>query len=144
MNIFKRLSLFGLYRSKLNSIKKELEIEFNARIDNISRIYTVLNIPTELFEEPYNLRTSDIDLLSRNYISEYRRRISEFLISKGMMELFELYEVRKVDKYSYLLIYGYSLINTRKIANNLIWISIFSLIGLIITVLCFLIFKTFF
>lgn len=124
MKFFKSISLFFLYRSIIKSITKELEIEYNARVDNISRIYTVLNLPQEIFEEPYNIRRTDIDTISRTYISEYRDKISKFLISRGLLELYKLYEIRKVDKFSYLLIFGYSLFDTKKVVNWIITIVI--------------------
>ena len=141
-NLFRKISLFFTYKKIIKNIKTELELDFSARIDSIGRIYTVLNIPFEMFDEPYNLRKADIDTLSKTYINEFRRRFSDFLISKGLMELFDLYEVKKVDKYSYLLVFGFSLVNTKKLANNLITtavvlssISIFGIIlwGLIST-----------
>jgi len=124
-NIFKKISLFFTYSNIIKSNKTQLELEYNARIDNIYRIYTVLNIPENIFEEPYNLRKTDIDTIAKNYILDYRGNLSNFLISKGLMELFEVYDVRKVDKYSYLIILGFSLFNTKKLVNNLlIWIPI--------------------
>jgi hypothetical protein len=119
-NLFRKISLFFTYKKIIKNIQTELELDFSARIDSIGRIYTVLNIPFEIFEEPYNLRKTDIDTLSKTYINEFRRRFSDFLITKGLMELFDLYEVKKVDKYSYLLVFGFSLVNTKKLANNLI------------------------
>jgi len=135
MGLFKKINLFFTYRSTLKSIKKEMELDYNARIDSIYRIYMVLNLPDALFEEPYNIRTGDIDTISRNYILDFRRNFSDYLVRKGLLELFEIYEVRKVDKYSYLLIFGFSLFNTRKVANILInstiVLSILSLLGII-------------
>lgn len=142
MRFFKIISLFFTYRSILKSIKIQLELEYNARIDNIYRIYTVLNIPENLIEEPYNFRNSDIETLSKNYILEYRRNLSNFLISKGLLELFDLYELRKVGKYNYLLIFGYSLINTRKLANRTISFAIISVIVLIFISIGYIIYKT--
>jgi hypothetical protein len=92
MNFFKKIIVFFTYRSKINTIKEELKLEYNAKIDSIYRIYTVLNLPPIIFEEPYNLRTYDIDQISRNYILDFRRNISDFLVKRGLMELFELYE----------------------------------------------------
>jgi hypothetical protein len=117
-------------------------LEYNARVDNIYRIYTVLNVPENLIEEPYNFRNSDIESLSRNYILEYRRNLSNFLISKGLLELFDLYELRKVGKYNYLLIFGYSLVNTRKIANRIISFSIILAITLFFIAIGYIIYKT--
>ena len=91
----------------------DLKIQFNIRIDSILRFYTVLNVPNEVMEEPYNLRKSDIDTISRNYIKEYNFQLSQFLNSKGLTELYDLYDMDKVDKYSYLLVFGFSLFNTR-------------------------------
>lgn len=142
MYFFKKISLFLTYRTILKSISKELEIEYNCRVDNIYRIYSVLNIPEELFEEPYNLRKSDIETLSRNYVTEYRRSISTFLVSKGLMELFDIYEIRKVDKYSYLLIFGFSLFNTKKIANNFITTLLVLIPTSLISILGWILYKT--
>ena len=142
VNIFKRIKLFLLYRSITKSISKELEIEYNTRIDSILRMYSVLNIPENIFEEPYNIRRTDIDTIARNYITEYRKNLSTFLISRGLMELFDVYEVRKVDKYSYLLIFGFSLFNTRKLANSLIISSIVISFFLIIAIITWISIKT--
>jgi len=142
VNIFKKIKLFLLYRSITKSISKELEIEYNTRIDSILRMYSVLNIPENIFEEPYNLRRTDIDTIARNYITEYRKNLSTFLISRGLMELFDVYEVRKVDKYSYLLIFGFSLFNTRKLANSLIISSIVISFFLIIAIITWISIKT--
>jgi hypothetical protein len=141
MNFLKKFIIFFTYRSKLNSIKQELSIEFNAKIDSIYRIYTVVNLPPILFEEPYNLRTFDIDQISRNYLLEYRRNLSDFLVKRGLMELFDLYEVRKVDKYSYLLIFGFSLFNTKKFANSVIYGFLFFSICIFILSIGFMIYN---
>ena len=132
MNFFKKIIIFFTYRSKINAIKEELKLEYNAKIDSIYRIYTVLNLPPIIFEEPYNLRTYDIDQISRNYILDFRRNISDFLVKRGLMELFELYEIRKVDKYSYLVIFGFSLFNTKKAANSIITTLIFLFLFLVL------------
>ena len=63
ISFFKKISLFFTYRKFIKLIEKQLETEFGARIDNASRIYTVLNIPENMIEEPYNLRKTDIDNL---------------------------------------------------------------------------------
>lgn len=129
-NFFKSIYLFFLYRRKINKLKDQLMTNFNARIDYIFRIYTVLNIPKEFIEEPYDFRTSDINSISQNYLRAYSNQMQEYLNSNGLRELFDIYEIKKVDKYSYLIILGYSLFNTKRFANNLIYssISIFTLL----------------
>ena len=124
ISIFRKISLFFTYRKAIRKIEKELGKEFNIRIDGAYRIYTVLNVPSELIEEPYNLRKGDINTLSQNFIKEYSSQLSKFLDSNGLYELYDFYNVEKVDKYSYLLIFGFSLFNSQKVFRNiyLYWI----------------------
>lgn len=121
ISFFKKLKLYFTYRKVLLQNLDGLQTNFNARVDRVSRIYTVLNIPKEIFDEPYNVRKSDIDNISRKYIKEYSSEISKFLDSIGLAELYDFYQVEKVDKYSYLLVFGYSLINTDKFARRLLF-----------------------
>jgi hypothetical protein len=108
MSVIKDLQLFFSYKSILKKNKVRLNGDFNIRIDGADRMYTVINIPTNLIEEPYNLRKADIDLIAENYIREYISNLSTFLNSIGLAELYDFYEpIKKVDKYSYLIIIGY-------------------------------------
>ena len=136
VNIFKKIYLFFLFRRNLLRSETDLKIQFNIRIDSILRFYTVLNVPGEVIEEPYNLRKSDIDTISRNYIKEYNSQLSQFLNSRGLTELYDLYDMEKVDKYSYLLVFGFSLFNTKRLANRLLylWTPIVVLMSLIMII----------
>lgn len=135
-NIFKKIYLFFIFRRNLLKAETDLKIQFNIRVDNIFRFYTVLNVPSEVVEEPYNLRKSDIDSISRNYVKEFNFQLSQFLNSRGLTELYDLYDMEKVDKYSYLLVFGYSLFNTKRLANSLIyfWTPFVSILLLILTI----------
>lgn len=118
ISFFKKLTLFSLYKKTLKINKVRLERELNVRIDSAYRLYTVLNIPEELYGE-FTLKKSDIDKISENYIREYTFEVSKFLKSIGLNELFESYEVKKVDKYSYLIVIGFSLFRSNVFYNNL-------------------------
>jgi hypothetical protein len=120
-NIFKKIYLFFLYRKNLLKAETELKIQFNIRIDNIFRFYTVLNIPKEIIEEPYNIRKSDVDTMSQNYLREFNNQLSLYLNQKGLTELYKIYDMEKVDKYSYLIVFGFSFINTKRFANSLLY-----------------------
>lgn len=135
MNIFKKIKLFKNFKKVLANNKVDLEANYNIRIDRANRMYTVLNIPEELYGEPYNLRKSDIDKISETYIREYISMLSNFLNDKGLSELYDFYEpVKKLDKYSYLIILGFKPFNSVKYFSRLYyWI-------LPITFLIFLIF----
>lgn len=121
ISIWKKIRLFKNYKDIVKNIKTELETKFNIRIDNAFRMYTVLNIPEELIGEEYSLKKSDVDKISENFITEYGTELSKFLNTKGLSELYEYYEIKKVDKYSYLLVYGFSLFKSNKYYNNLYW-----------------------
>lgn len=118
ISFFKKISLFSFYKKTLKLNKLKLERELNIRFDSAYRLYTVLNIPEELYGE-FTLKKSDIDKISENYIREYSFEVSKFLNSIGLNELFKSYEIRKVDKYSYLIVIGFSLFRSDTFYNNL-------------------------
>lgn len=109
ISFFKKLSIFRDYRKVLKLNKVELEQTLGARVDSAWRIYNVINIPIEEVGEPYNLRKSDIDLIAERLITEYTKELSSFLNKKGLQEMYEYYEIKKVEKYSYLIVVGFSL-----------------------------------
>ncbi len=129
ISIFKKIKLFYQYLKLIKSI--ELEKSFGARVDNAGRIYTVLNIPSALIEEPYNLKSSDIDALSESYIRDYSQKLAKYLDSNGLLEMYSFYEMKKVAKYSYLLVYGFSMFNS-SIYYRYVYITLSLLILLII------------
>lgn len=113
MGILKDLRLFFLFRRTIRKNKTELLSNFNIRIDDADRMYTVLNIPDSLFGEPYNIRKGDIDAISESYIREYISKISSYLNSIGLSEMYDYYDpIKKVDKYSYLIVLGYKQIDS--------------------------------
>ena len=95
MSIISDLKLFFSYKRIIKKNRVRLQSDFNMRIDRADRIYTVLNIPTDLFEEPYNLRKEDIDSIAQKYIKDYISELSKFLNSIGLSELYEEMYLRK-------------------------------------------------
>ena len=129
MGIFKDLKLFFGYKKIIKKNKVNLEGNFNIRVDNADRLYTVLNIPTNLVEEPYNLRKADVDIIAQNYIRDYISDLSNYLNSIGIAELYDFYEpIKKVDKYSYLIVIGYKQLDSVEINKILYRIIIPTLI----------------
>lgn len=122
VSAWKKFKLYIQYRKALVN-NSEILSESGLRIDRVKRIYTVINVPETLFESVYDLKTSDINRVSQSYITERLRNVSKTLNGIGLSELFKTYETKKVDKYSYLVIIGFSLFDTKKVANNL-WFKI--------------------
>ena len=139
VSLLKRIKLFRKYKKIIDSCKDQLLSQFNTRVDRSYRIYTVLNIPQELIGEAYSLRKADIDKISETFTREWTLELSKFLESKDLNELYRIYEIRKVDKYSYLLVVGYSLFQSNKYYYNLFYIVLPSssllLLGLLILLL---------
>jgi hypothetical protein len=123
-SFLKKLKLFLSYRKTIRSNKTEILQKFGFRIDNANRLYTVLNIPEELVGEAYSLKKSDIDTISQTFIKEFAKEVSTLLNSKGLSELYDIYEVKKVDKYSYLIVIGFSLFKSNTFYNRLYYIFI--------------------
>jgi len=131
MNFFKRYRLYSSYKKAIRKNRVNLESMFGIRIDRANRLYTVINLPEENFEEPYNLRKSDIDSISETYIKEYIRRLSEYLNSIGLSELYDFYEpIEKKAKYSYLIVLGFKPFNTVDF-NKMLWFRALPISGVL-------------
>ncbi len=126
MALWNDIKLYFSFVKTLRENEDELRGKFNLRIDNAGRIYTVLNVPKELFGD-YNLRANDINSIAENYIREYTVKLGEFLNSKGLSELYGFDEpIKKLDKYSYLIVVGYKRRSSRTILK-----TIYALVGVV-------------
>jgi hypothetical protein len=127
VSIYKKIKLFLTYKKAIKKNRLILSKNFGLRIDNAHRLYTVINIPDNLIGEAYSLKKSDIDLISENYIREYASELRKYLNTIGIKELYEFYDTKKVGKYSYLLVFGFSLFRSN-IFYNAIYYFILPLI----------------
>jgi hypothetical protein len=139
ISLFKKIKLFNYFKKLLKQNKSELELKFNIRIDNAYRLYTVINVPEELIGEAYSLKKSDIDRISENYIKQYSSELGRYLNSKGLNELYDFYKIDKVDKYSYLIVFGFKLFESNKYYNNLYYKVIPT--SILLSIILFFIFK---
>lgn len=139
ISFLKKISLFRSFKKTLNDNKYELELKFGIRIDNAYRMYTVINVPEELIGEAYSLKKSDIDRISENYIKQYSSELGTYLNSKGLNELYDFYKIDKVNKYSYLLVFGYRLFKSHRFYNNIYYKLIPGII--LLSFILFFIFK---
>ena len=139
VSIFKKVKLFNYYKKIINSKSEELELKYNIRIDYAKRMYTVLNVPKDLVGEAYSLKKQDIDRISESYIKQYTSDLNDYLNSIGLNELHDFYHMKKVDKYSYLLVFGYSLFKSQSYYNY-IYYGLFpvSIIGTFLLIYTFL------
>ena len=124
LSLFKKIKLFNVYKKSVLSNKDELFMKYNIRIDKASRLYTVINIPEELIGEAFSMKKSDIDRISENYVKIFSNELSDYLKSKDLSELFDFYSIEKVGKYSYLVVYGFSLFKSQKYYNTIYYVLI--------------------
>lgn len=137
ISFYKKLKLFFFYKKVLKKQKEDLERNLNIRLDDAYRMYTVLNIPENIIGDSYILKKSDRDVIAQAYIKEYTSTLSKYLNNNGLNELYSTYDIKKVDKYSYLIVIGYSLLQSDKLYDRLYYrvIPIISL--LLISVIYF-------
>jgi len=128
ISFFKKLKIYSQYKKLIKENRLDLENRFNLRIDEANRLYTVINVPPDIVGEAYSLKKSDIDRIAENFIKEYSSELGTFLNSKGLNELYDFYDLKKVDKYSYLVVVGFSMFRTdeRRARIYKIWIPIIS------------------
>ena len=112
VSIIKKQSVYGEYKKILSSNTTELQNKYGIRVDDVNRMYTVLNIPEEIIGDAYSVKKSDIDVIADNYIRQYCGDLGSYLNGIGMTELYDFYEFKKVDKYSYLIVIGFSMFRT--------------------------------
>ena len=112
ISIIKKQKVYREYKKILMQNSVELENKYNMRIDNANRMYTVLNISEDIIGEAYSIKKSDIDKIADNYIRQYCGELGSYLNGIGMTELYDFYDLKKVDKYSYLIIIGFSMFRT--------------------------------
>lgn len=137
ISLLSKIKIFNDFKKSLILNKEELISKFNIRIDKSYRLYTVLNIPETLIGEAYTLKKSDIDKISENFTKEFMISLSNFLDSKNMRELYNVYEIKKVDKFSYLIVVGFSLFKSNKYYDNLYYkvIPTLTIVSIIISLI---------
>lgn len=119
ISFFGRVRLFREYRRALKRNRVDLEASLGLRIDRAHRMYTVLNVPEEIVGEAFSLKKSDIDRISENYIKEYLAEVGRYLNANDMAELYSVYEIKKVDKYSYLVVIGFSMFRSNEMYDRI-------------------------
>ena len=136
VGLFKKIRLFRLFKKVVNQNKVELNSNFGIRVDRAYRLYTILNIPEELIGDAFSLRKTDIDRISEPYIKGYTNELGSFLNSKGLGEMYDFYELKKEDKFSWKIVIGYKLFKSNEWYNKLYFriLPIF-LFSILITIL---------
>lgn len=143
MNIIDRIKYFLLYKKVIDKNKQELLTKFNIRVDDVYRLYTVISIDDDEFklyggDKPVLYQIPDIDvyldqsqatrdglingeMFLQKKVEVSLRSIENYLNDKGLIELFGLTSNLKIDKQNRKIVIEYRFLQTKKIADYLIF-----------------------
>jgi vancomycin permeability regulator SanA len=141
ISLFKKINFFKKYKKIIKDNSEELSSMFNLRIDSAYRMYTVINIPKDMIGDEYSMRTYDISNISKGYITDWGLELKKYLDSKGLSELYSYYKIEKVDKFSFLVVIGFSLFKSNEYYNNIYYKLIPSLVVIFFMIYYFAISK---
>jgi hypothetical protein len=141
ISFIKKIKLFLLYRKTLKANQLELENLFNIRVDNASRMYTVINLEEDNeMNENYNLSRSFLESQFEKTLKDQSTALATYLNSKGLNEMYSFYGVTKLTKYSFLVIYGFSLFKSDTLIEKIYnYLKGSGIIAIIITIFYFIV-----
>lgn len=111
MNYWKKLKHFRHYKKLLKQNKGLLLQNYNMKIDDVYRCYTVVNFPPEDQENVRQYGYYYID----NKMREYIKNVQEFFAALGLFEMIGVSELKQLDDYNVLLIIEFKHLNSKKI-----------------------------
>ena len=127
MNLFKRIKHYYEYKKLVKKSKQDLYNDFNIRVDNIYRLYTVLNVP----DETQIYGKENADKLTETWIKSWLVRLDTFLVNKHIREFVIRQELTKIDDQNYLIVFRYKYLNIEKILYVLYLLGIITFITIL-------------
>jgi hypothetical protein len=121
-NFFKELFYVYKYRKASLSIKTELEKE-GLRVDQLGRIYTVINLPEEV--------SSQAELMQQSYVLQQLSPITQILMKYGMADS-SFPELRKIENSNSYLIILYPEIDYIELSVFLVNLALTTVVGTVI------------
>jgi len=107
VSLFKKIKLYRQYVKTLKKNKEKLmSSKLNLRIDRVHRLYTVINMPEDVKTYGTNL--------TEKYIKEYVQKVDPIFSEMGLGELIGILKMDKIDETNYLIVFGFSLMDTPK------------------------------
>ncbi len=121
-NFFKELFYVYKYRKASLSIKTELEAE-GLRVDQLGRIYTVINLPDEV--------SSQAELMQQSFVLQQLSPITQTLMKYGMADS-SFPELRKIENSNSYLIILYPEIDYIELSVFLVNLALTAVVGTVI------------
>jgi len=112
--MFQKIKLYKEYKKVIRENEEELQNKFSLRRDLVNRLYTVIHLDDEVVKQYY---PEDI---SKPYILKFSTEVDAFLSTKGLRELVAMRKVERITDEDYLVVIGYSLFDSAKVARNIV------------------------
>lgn len=101
----------------INNDKKNNYSIIDIKLDKVYRLYTVVNFNADVVNNVKTYGTSFLD----NEIKKFIKDLNEQLKKYGLFELVGLSKAEQISDSSIHLVVEYKLLKTTKIARNIIW-----------------------
>ena len=89
-----------------------MDSQYRLRIDDIGRIYTVINMPDDVLKYGEGL--------SYTKVQGFLKQFGGFLRQENMSEYVTLRNVRMIDEINYLVVFGFAQIDQLKLVQSII------------------------
>lgn len=126
ISFWKKIKLFLIYRRIVKKNINELYKEgYRIRVDDIYRLYTVVNLPDDV--KDYGSE------LTQKYLTDYINKVDNLFLKLGISEYVGIGDIRKENELSYVVIFNFKFFDTAEYANkmlNIFKIVVVLLIGL--------------
>lgn len=130
MNIFKKIKLYKIYK---DSIQENVEIfknEFKIDINNWNELYTTISFidaPEEILQKIGQDALVEIEI--KNYIKNF----NTYLTKMNLNELYNLYDITKLNPKEYGVTFGFSLMNNRQLIITKLALKVVPILVAVIT-----------
>ena len=112
MNIFKRIKLYKIYKESIDENIEHFQNNFKLERNNWDELYTTITFieaPRELVE-----KMGEYTIVEKE-IKEYIIKFYGYLDLMNLNELYNVYDIKKLNETDYGITFGYSLMNNRQI-----------------------------
>lgn len=121
VSLLKKIKLYFVYKKIAKQASFMLQNEANLRLDRVGRLYTVLNINAEDIKN-YGPKLSS--QITQKYVNDYITTVDKLFFQLGLTELVGLLDIKKIDDTNFLIVFGYSFLNTKRVANIILTVGI--------------------
>lgn len=137
--MFKKYKLYRLYRKLIKQHQKELLETYNVRVDQVGRLYTVINLPPQA--DTYGPK--DGPRITASLLKNWLSVFDNYLVNIGVKELTAVESMTEIDESNYLLIIRFKLLNMARIATITTIASVIIGVTVVVTTIVLLMIKLF-